>query len=271
MPGPPRERLWCVRSRPVLRSVPPLLRLEAAFSARGGAVPVTPHRFLGSSDSRAHVCKAPRCRVEQRIPRRFGREGERACSCAGGSGRAGRDVGEFLGRGESPPLLPVRGVLDELRAVGPLGRVVADLLRQGGSVHRPERFGGGGVDLGVGEAGQATEVVQVVVREDDVPNVLLAETEPFHLARSCLLGAQHRSDDVAEQPESPARVRDVLQAEAGADKEPVPTGRTWQSRGAVGRCLVPQLRWCTSTGAVLPGGRAPARVARRGPPEPQAP
>jgi hypothetical protein len=80
------------------------------------------------------------------------------------------------------------------------------------------------VDLRPGEIGQASSVVQIQVRKDDVPDVLAAEAEPFDLAGSGLGWVQCGPDEVTDRPESPCRVCDVVQAVTGIDQHQAVTG-----------------------------------------------
>ena len=55
-------------------------------------------------------------------------------------------------------------VLDDLRAVRPLGGAEAEPSPGGSAAHRPQGLGRGHMDLGVGEVGDAADVVDVEVR-----------------------------------------------------------------------------------------------------------
>jgi len=91
-----------------------------------------------------------------------------------------------------------------------LRRAITHPFPQGRGSDCPNCFSCGDVDLGVREIGEAASVVMVEVREDDVPDVVAAETEPFDLA-SCGLGwVQRRSGEMAGRPDAPCRVCDVV-------------------------------------------------------------
>ncbi len=80
-----------------------------------------------------------------------------------------------------------------VRAVRPLGGAVADaVLGVGaGRRHRGAVFGLGQVDLGPGEVGQTSRVVEVEVAEHDVPYALRPEAQPGHLVQRGLRQVQH--------------------------------------------------------------------------------
>src|SRR5215510_10547644 len=99
--------------------------------------------------------------------------------------------------------------------VRPLGRAVAQPLPPGRGPDRPGCFGRGDVDLGVGEIGKAAGVVKVEVREDNVPDIVTAEAEPFDLACSGLCWVKGRPEQMAGRPDPPCRVCDVAQTVPG--------------------------------------------------------
>ncbi len=84
-------------------------------------------------------------------------------------GDARRHLVEFFRRRESPPLLPDGGVLDDLGAVRPQRGPIACASSTGRDARRSEPLGRGDVYLGVGEIGDAADVVAIEVGDDDVP------------------------------------------------------------------------------------------------------
>src|SRR5215510_14172789 len=102
--------------------------------------------------------------------------------------------------------------------VRPLGRAVAQPLPPGRGSDRPGCFGCGDVDLGVREIGEAAGVVKVEVRENNVPDIVTAEAEPFDLACGGLCWVKCRPEEVADRPDSPCRVCDVVQTVPGVDQ-----------------------------------------------------
>ena len=148
-------------------------------------------RFSGTHDGRYAGMAVEGATVVERVarvqqPPAAGIHGDGGVA-AGVTGKCdeddpGCDGVELLGGGEPLPRVPGRVVLDDLRVVRPLSRAVAHLLPPGRGPDRPGGFGGGDVDLGVGEIGQAAGVVKVEVGEDNVPDIGAAKAEPFDLA-----------------------------------------------------------------------------------------
>src|SRR3954470_10478399 len=94
---------------------------------------------------------------------------------------ARRHLIELLGRRESPPLLAVRSVLDDLGSMRPWGRAEAELLSTRRGPHRAARLHRGDVYLGFGEIGDAADVVAVEMCDDDVAHVVTAKAKPLNL------------------------------------------------------------------------------------------
>lgn len=83
----------------------------------------------------------------------------------------------------------------------------------------PERFGGGDVGLGVGEIGDAADVVDVEVRDHDVADVVAAEAEPFQLTHGGFVMVEYRPDEPPHRPDAPGGVVAVTRAEAAVDED----------------------------------------------------
>ena len=141
-----------------------------------------------------------------------GMSGQRDVDQAGGNG------GEFCGRREPTPRLAEWIVLDERRPVRPLGGPIAQAFpprrRGDGAGH----FGGGDVDSGVWEVGEAADVIQVEVGDDDVAYVVTAKPESSNLIRGCLAAVQPGPGGVPDLPYPLCGVGAVLIAEAGVDQ-----------------------------------------------------
>ena len=65
------------------------------------------------------------------------------------------------------------------------------------------------------KVGNTTNVVDVKVRDHDVPDIGSAEAELLDLANGGFVAVEHWPDEVARRPEPPRGVGDVVQAKAG--------------------------------------------------------
>ena len=116
----------------------------------------------------------------------------------GDQDETGVDGVEGLGGAESSPRLASGAVLDEVGAVRPLLSAIANFLASRRGMHRPERFGGGDMDLGVREIGQTADVIEVEVGDDDVPDVVTVESEFLDLVSGGLAAQQPGATEVPE-------------------------------------------------------------------------
>ncbi len=98
-----------------------------------------------------------------------------------------------------------------------MGRAVAAAR---GFPHRGLELGVQDVDRGVGEVRQASAVVDVEVRDEDVLDVGRREPEPFDLAHSRLVLVQRRPRHLHPgRAEGVGRVADVVEAEPCLDED----------------------------------------------------
>ena len=118
---------------------------------------------------------------------------------------------------ESEPLVAADVVLDPAGTVGPVRGDVARALAPA-RVHRGIELGAEHVDLGVGKVRQASRVVEVEMRRDDVAHVARLEAELADLGDGRLGGVGARARDRGERNAELARVAGVVEAEAGVDQ-----------------------------------------------------
>jgi hypothetical protein len=137
---------------------------------------------------------------------------------------ARRYLRELLCRGESAPLLTVRGVLDDLGAVRPQDRAEAEPFTTRRGPQRAERLCGGDVYLGLGKVAYAADMVAVEVRDDDVAHVVAVKAELLDLMYGGLLTFEHRADEVSGRSHPTGGVVAVLRAEAGVDQNQTVAG-----------------------------------------------
>lgn len=78
--------------------------------------------------------------------------------------------------------VPRRDRAHQLRAVGPLSASISQSLAERRGVDGTAGFGGGDVEVSLGEVGDPADVVEVEVGEHNVSNVGRAVAELFDLA-----------------------------------------------------------------------------------------
>jgi hypothetical protein len=66
------------------------------------------------------------------------------------------------------------------------------------------------MDLGVREVGQTADVVQVEVRDDEVADIVAAETELLDLVGGGFFVAEDGSQEVAQRSDPPGGVRAIV-------------------------------------------------------------
>lgn len=75
------------------------------------------------------------------------------------------------------------------------------------------------MDLGVREIGDAADVVDVEVRDDDVADVLAPEAEPFDLSDRRFLVVEERPEEAAGRAYAMCRIVAVIQSVSAVDEK----------------------------------------------------
>ena len=133
------------------------------------------------------------------------------------------DLVEFLGGGESAPLLPVGIVLDDLGSVRPLAGAEADLLSERRFTHRADHSALVAWICASGKVRDAADVVHVEMCDDDVADVRAGEAESLDLAQRRLVVVEHRLEEVARGPDAGVVVT-VVRPVSGVDENQAVVG-----------------------------------------------
>jgi hypothetical protein len=80
------------------------------------------------------------------------------------------------------------------------------------------------MNLRLREVGDAADVIEVEVRNHDVPHVIPAEAEGFHLCDGSLLEIKDRPTEEPYRPQPGPGARAVVGAEAGVDEDEAVVG-----------------------------------------------
>lgn len=128
-------------------------------------------------------------------------------------------VGEGAHRAEATPRVALERVPLPLRTVRELQRAVAAALRERGADRRRVVLRLVDVHGRVGEIREASGVVEVEVRDDDVAHVSPIEAEAFDVGERGLLEVEPRARHAEEEsPEALSWRADVVRAEARVDQ-----------------------------------------------------
>jgi len=109
-----------------------------------------------------------------------------------------REIGKQADALEAKPAITLQLVLGPSRSMGPLGLDVAAPLAKG-RVPRRSKLGRKDVDLRLGEVSEATSVIDVQVREGDMPHVSRIEAHPLDLPDRRFTLTTPRPDERAER------------------------------------------------------------------------
>jgi hypothetical protein len=101
------------------------------------------------------------------------------------------------------------------------------VFRNIGALHKVECFGihsgfeflGENVNLRPGKVWQAASMIQVEVREHDMPNILCGETQPQDLSGDCLFQVAGQSNRGSKQPYKGCWVRIVSESQTRVNQD----------------------------------------------------